>query len=1586
MLDASRPGVTLWHDYGAFALYKVSESTLASLSPSKLDQIELDPLSDTILFDRHPVDTLSGRLDLPQPLTVTEANGPALHLIQFVGPIKQAWLDAVAAAGATPIQYIANNAYMVWADAPARSRLDALAAAGDFLQFSGPYQPAFKLGGSIENRILSGPNPAEIVPVVIQIYNHPGKQVSQDIIAGFSVETMSGWTPILAFENILVSVRATALLAIAQLPDVVWVGERFPRELLDEVQGQIVAGNLNAPKTGPSSPGYKAWLDAFGFSQNPNDYPIVNVSDDGVGNGTTTAGAGDVTLTRLGDGVTSRVSYVNNCTTDANAAGVGGHGHINTSIISGYDQRSGFPFVDPNGYLRGQGINPYGRTGNTKIFRNTGFYDVSQCGGTDTGVIKREQDSGALISSNSWGCSGCAGTYDDSSQAYDVGVRDADLTEPGNQQMVYVFSAGNSGSSAGTVGTPANGKNMIAVGASENYRPGDEGGSWTDGCGIGPTGADNAMDVISFSSRGPAPGGRAKPEVIAPGTHIQGTASTAPGYNGNSVCDTYRPPGQTVFAASSGTSHSAPAVAGVASLYYRWLQTTYGIAAPSPAVIKAYMIAHPTYLTGVGAGGNLPSNSQGYGMPDMKTAFENTPRSLLDQTYIFGNTGETWTWNGAVADPSKPARIVMVYTDAPGAIGTSPQVNNLNLTAVVGANTYLGNRFSGQWSVTGGTADSANNYEAVFLPAGTTGALQITVTAANIAGDGVPNNADTTDQDFALVCYNCAQNPDFTLQATPPSQEICAPSNAVYTVNVGSILGFVNPVTLSATGNPAGTTATFSPNPVTPPGTSTFTIGNTAAGTPGSYTITIDGTASGGTPKSVNVGLNLFNAIPAAPVLTSPPNGALNVPATPTFTWTAVSQAASYSIQVATDAGFTNIVASATGLTSPAWTSNVTLNTSTTHYWRVWALNACGTGTYSSVFSFTTVAAPGDCGPGTLPNILYQYGFEAGAGGWAQGAGGSGNTWALSGSNPRTGTSHYHADDPATVSDQRLVSPAVTLPIGQDPVVLKFWHAPYLETSGTGCFDGGILEVSTNGGTTWTQVPNSSLLVGPYTGLISSSFSNPLGGLQGWCGNSSTYMNTIADLSSYAGQTVRFRYRLGSDTSVSRPGWDLDDVMVQSCVAAGTGPDINVSPASLTASQAPNTTTNQTLNIGNLGGSDLTWNIAEEPAPGTCTSPSDVPWLSETPTAGTTTPGSTTPVQVSFNSTGLAVGTYTANLCVTSNDPDPGPGNGTSLVIVPVQLTVEQTLAEVFGWVFLDANVDGFRQGSETTGVFPVQVILTRDGVPVAAAWSIPTEGWYQFPGREPGNYCVEIAVPAGYVPTSPTRVCFTLDAKDRVVNFGLEKARTTIGDLVFFDANANGAFDPGESGIPNVTLALWRSSGGVPATIIANTTTAADGTYLFADILPGEYFVQVTDTAGELTGLSLTTPGGNPRGPITVVHNQVYLDADFGYALVCSGTNAAISGRVWFDADADTVQDPDEAGIQGTRVCAEPIGYRSTRCRTTNNQGFFYMCVPAGTYLVAPITNVPPLAGLTPTTPEFYLPVVVQPGGRFTTAFFGYR
>ena len=80
-------------------------------------------------------------------------------------------------------------------------------------------------------------------------------------------------------------------------------------------------------------------------------------------------------------------------------------------------------------------------------------------------------------------------------------------------------------------------------------------------------------------------------------------------------------------------------------------------------------------------------------------------------------------------------------------------------------------------------------------------------------------------------------------------------------------------------------------------------------------------------------------------------------------------------------------------------------------------------------------------------------------------------------------------------------------------------------------------------------------------------------------------------------------------------------------------------------------------------------------APAACSAPASVPWLSFNPTSGSTAGGGSTAVTVGFDSTGLANGTYNANLCITSNDPDAGPGNGTNLVVVPVTLIVGEPTA-----------------------------------------------------------------------------------------------------------------------------------------------------------------------------------------------------------------------------------------------------------------------------------------------------------------------
>jgi subtilisin-like proprotein convertase family protein len=186
-----------------------------------------------------------------------------------------------------------------------------------------------------------------------------------------------------------------------------------------------------------------------------------------------------------------------------------------------------------------------------------------------------------------------------------------------------------------------------------------------------------------------------------------------------------------------------------------------------------------------------------------------------------------------------------------------------------------------------------------------------------------------------------------SLDAMPEMVSICKPNNAQYTISTGMGTNF----TLSATGNPAGTTVSFSVNPVPSMGSSIMTIGNTAAAADGTYMITITGTEG---MNSVNkiVTLIIQSSAPGAPTLVTPANMATNQ-INPLLTWNLQSASVSYDVDVATDAAFTNIVASATGLVTNSF-QTVGLLSNTVYYWRVRGVNGCGNGTYSAPFSFTT--------------------------------------------------------------------------------------------------------------------------------------------------------------------------------------------------------------------------------------------------------------------------------------------------------------------------------------------------------------------------------------------------------------------------------------------------------------------------------------------------------------------------------------------------------------------------------------------------------------------------------------------------------
>ncbi len=107
------------------------------------------------------------------------------------------------------------------------------------------------------------------------------------------------------------------------------------------------------------------------------------------------------------------------------------------------------------------------------------------------------------------------------------------------------------------------------------------------------------------------------------------------------------------------------------------------------------------------------------------------------------------------------------------------------------------------------------------------------------------------------------------------------------------------------------------------------------------------------------------------------------------------------------------------------------------------------------------------------------------------------------------------------------------------------------------------------------------------------------------------------------------------------------------------------------------------------------------------------------------------------------------------------------------------------------------------------------------------------------------------------------------------------IGDFVWYDTNHDGVQDPGEAGINGVQVKLYRDNGDglfntTTDTLVGTQTTSGGGKYLFQNLSPASYFVDVVDSTVP-AGYILTT-ANDPTPIINLAAGQRYLQADFGY------------------------------------------------------------------------------------------------------------
>ncbi|GFO66918.1 hypothetical protein GMLC_04970 [Geomonas limicola] len=227
--------------------------------------------------------------------------------------------------------------------------------------------------------------------------------------------------------------------------------------------------------------------------------------------------------------------------------------------------------------------------------------------------------------------------------------------------------------------------------------------------------------------------------------------------------------------------------------------------------------------------------------------------------------------------------------------------------------------------------------------------------------------------------------------------------------------------------------------------------------------------------------------------------------------------------------------------------------------------------------------------------------------------------------------------------------------------------------------------------------------------------------------------------------------------------------------------------------------------------------------------------------------------------------------------------------------------------IWHDTNRDGIQGGAEP-GIAGAQLVLKNDQGTVIATTSSNASGAYRFAGLCRGSYTVEVATPAGFVPSPslagndraldsnpvPAPVVLADDAsQDLGIDFGFNTPCTgVIGDFVWNDLNADGIQDAGEPGLAGVTVNLRDGLN----TLLRTTQTLADGSYRFIGVCAGDYRVEVVPPAG-LTPAPVQA-GSNPAldsnpnpAAVSLFEDSASdLSIDFGYFRALPGLSVKAS------------------------------------------------------------------------------------------------
>lgn len=397
---------------------------------------------------------------------------------------------------------------------------------------------------------------------------------------------------------------------------------------------------------------------------------------------------------------------------------------------------------------------------------------------------------------------------------------------------------------------------------------------------------------------------------------------------------------------------------GLNSLTYNWEQIDNEVATMPPLSTNT---AGPMFRS-------LPSkDTSARYMPDLSTV-------------VAGNNSSTWEVLSSVARELNFSFLVRDNNAGGGSTARDDMsVSVLDITPFTISEPSLavtwnvGSTQTITWNK--GTTDVAPvNCTMVNIKLSTDGGVTFPITLkSNTPNDGseniiIPDNATSTARIMVEAVDNIFYNvnttnfsinstdPTFVINNTSGAQVACNLGNETvsYILNFDFVNGFSETVTLSASGEPSGSSVVFNPTIINSDGNVTMTVSSLDNKTANDYLINVLGT-SASLNQNIDVALklttNAFNDI----TLSSPVNNASDVGLSENLSWEIDTNATSYDVEIATEVAFTNIVSSGNVSTNSYTATN--LSGLTEYFWRVKPKNDCGEGNFASPFSFTTLNA-----------------------------------------------------------------------------------------------------------------------------------------------------------------------------------------------------------------------------------------------------------------------------------------------------------------------------------------------------------------------------------------------------------------------------------------------------------------------------------------------------------------------------------------------------------------------------------------------------------------------------------------------------